>query len=577
MTLGCEEEASAWYEQGVVSPLSSGARMPYVLGIDVGRTRGTAAVCRRVGDAFGRPEVVPLDGAARWVRSVLLLSKDGDVLVGNAAERRAAAEPDRVARDVLARVGDEVPVLLGGALYPAETLAAALVAWIADVVAEAEGGHPEHIAITHPPDWGSYRRGLFREALDAAEVSGVLLLPTVVAAAETAFERRPVPAGSALAVALVGGRQCEFAVVHRGPAAFELVKHCAPVDAEAGDHLDDLLVEAVLAEAGGTATAELRVACGVAKERLSVAPEVRVPGDVVVTRTRFEELARPALATVVDQLRRLVATVPADQLGGAVLGGGTARVPLLATLAAAAVDCPVTVEEDPATAVCRGAALAARPRLAVPDPHQAGDPVRGLIGPRAPGSHPDFRPVSSPQVGRAGAEGSDPGFRPVGAFSGNGLAPDGSHPSFRPVTDGGRLAVNGSRGAAEGSHPGFRPVDGAGAPNGDRSGGDGLAADGSHPSFRPVAGAGRSDDPGSAPAHRPSPTARRQSRDSPSTPTDALEQADRAGLGPSADHPDDPPPPPRPPVEITPLEPPRPRFALSRRSRRDPDADEDSR
>lgn len=398
--------------------------MPYVLGIDVGRTRGAAAVCRRVGGAFGPPEVVPIDGGNRWTRSLIAISTAGEVLVGQVAEHRAAIEPDRVARDFMARVGDGVPVLLGGELYPAETLAAAVVAWIADVVAQAEGAQPERVAVTHPPDWGSYRRGLLREALTAAGLPGVLLLPTVVAAAEAAHLREPVPAGTAVALTLIGGRHCEHAVLYRGQAAFDLVTHVPMVEPDAGDHLDDLLASHVLAAspehaADPAAMIEFRHACVAAKERLSVAAEVRVPlpyapGDLTVTRAFFDELARPALTSVVDDLTLVTAGIPRDQLTGVVLAGGTARVPLLASLATARLDCPVAVEEDPATAACRGAALAARPRLG---------PARFAGG------------------GHLTADASHPGFQPAGPVGGivhagdsSPLAVEGSHPGFRPVS-----------------------------------------------------------------------------------------------------------------------------------------------
>ncbi|WP_436491889.1 Hsp70 family protein [Actinokineospora sp. HUAS TT18] len=351
--------------------------MPYVLGIDVGRTRGAAAVCRRVGAGYGPAEVVPIDHGSRWTPAVLTISDTGELLVGQAAQAWTAVEPQRVARGFLPRVGDGIPVLLGGELYPAETLAAAVVTWIADAVAAAEGEAAERIAVTHPPDWGSYRRGLFRGALHAAGMAGVLLLPTVVAAAEAAHERSAVPVGSALALTLIGGRHVEHAVLHRAQASFELANHRPMIDADAGDHLDDVLASLVRP---GTD----RLACAQAKELLSTAPEVRLQDDVV-TRAAFDEVARPALAAVVDDLARLAAGVPADVQAGVVLAGGTAAVPLVATLAAARFDGQVTVETDPATAPARGAALAACPRLA---PARFAAPGANLS---ADASHPGFR------------------------------------------------------------------------------------------------------------------------------------------------------------------------------------------
>jgi molecular chaperone DnaK len=84
--------------------------MTYVLGIDLGTTYTAAATARD-----GRAEVAALGYRATSVPSVVLLTADGRYLVGDAAERRAAHEPDRVARGFKRRVGDPTPLLLGGA------------------------------------------------------------------------------------------------------------------------------------------------------------------------------------------------------------------------------------------------------------------------------------------------------------------------------------------------------------------------------------------------------------------------------------------------------------------------------
>src|SRR5947209_6159712 len=75
-------------------------RMTYWLGIDVGTTFITAAICREDAGGHTPPEVVPLGSRSAALRSVVYLGHDGQVLVGEAAERRAAAEPDRVIREL---------------------------------------------------------------------------------------------------------------------------------------------------------------------------------------------------------------------------------------------------------------------------------------------------------------------------------------------------------------------------------------------------------------------------------------------------------------------------------------------
>ncbi|MFC7617457.1 hypothetical protein ACFQV2_32585 [Actinokineospora soli] len=255
--------------------------------------------------------------------------------------------------------------------------------------------------MTHPPDWGAYRRGLLRDALAAAGFPGPLLLPTVVAAGEAEHAVAPLRPGQSLGVALLGGRHVEFAVLVRGQTAFELADHAAPPEPAAGAALDDLL-----ADLGGRAV----------KERLSTAVEVAV-GDAVVTRAAFADLARPLLTRSLDAFHAYLSAHRPDR---ATVAGGTARVPLVTTLIDA-LPAPTTLREDPATAPARGAALAARPRLPAP---------------RASGSHPGMRPVRGP-------EGSDPALRPAG-----------SNPRMLPV--GARAALDELDTVV--SHPGFPPV-----------------------------------------------------------------------------------------------------------------------
>ncbi|MEU6645139.1 Hsp70 family protein [Saccharomonospora sp. NPDC046836] len=338
--------------------------MRYVLGVHLGATRTTAAVCRSGTGPWGEPEVVPLEEP--WLESVLHVSPDGELRAGQAALHRAAAEPERIARSPLRRIGDTVPFVLGELTYPAETLAAGLLALVADRVADSEGADAERIVVTHPPGWGGYRRGLLHEALDQAQLPGVLALPSPIAAAESHAE---VAVGATLAVCRIGGTHVETALLRRGPRGFELLAHTEPPELAAGAHLDELLVQHVLERASidrqdTGAMARLRAACTSAKERLSQVGETTVFGDLRLTRAEFEELARPVLEVVVAAFERLVSTVAAEQLAGALVVGGTARIPLVRELAEAVLPCPVVIGDDPGTALCRGAALAARPRVA---------------------------------------------------------------------------------------------------------------------------------------------------------------------------------------------------------------------
>ena len=86
--------------------------MSYRLGVDLGTTFTAAAVSN------GMPAtMVGLGNRALQIPSVLFLTPEGDFLVGESAERRGLAQPDRVVREFKRRIGDSVPMLIAGAPY----------------------------------------------------------------------------------------------------------------------------------------------------------------------------------------------------------------------------------------------------------------------------------------------------------------------------------------------------------------------------------------------------------------------------------------------------------------------------
>ncbi|RZQ60460.1 Hsp70 family protein [Amycolatopsis suaedae] len=353
--------------------------MTHVLGIDLGSTRTTAAVCGRTGRAsWSAPRVAPLDGDARWVETVLHLAGDGSVVLGRQAARQAALEPEWAGRGFTDRVGDPVPLLLGDTAYTGEVLTATLAGWVADQVAATLGGPAEKVVLTCPPGWGPHRRRALHGALEAAGLPGVLLLPAPVAAAEAHDVDNPGEPGEVLVVCRIGGCYVDTAVVRRTAAGFDLLAHARDAGGMAGSRLDDLLAAHVLAGIDAAppdpddpdsraAMALLRASCTRAKERLSVAPDatVELPDgtgqQARITRSDFDHLAAPVLRAAVARCARIAAPVPAGELSAVLLAGGTARVPLLTALAEEAFDVPVVVDPDPGSALARGAAAVVRP------------------------------------------------------------------------------------------------------------------------------------------------------------------------------------------------------------------------
>ncbi|OLB74264.1 MAG: hypothetical protein AUI14_24040 [Actinobacteria bacterium 13_2_20CM_2_71_6] len=323
--------------------------MPYTLGIDVGTVSTTVAVSRLRHGTWSDAELVPVG--------------------------------DKAGPGYVRRIGDDVPLVLGGEPYRASELTGELVSHIVGRVDREEGGPPEQIVFAVPGTWGAYRRGLLHEALWRIGIEDVTVLAQPIAAAEWYAAGEPVDVGGVLAVYALGATHCECAVVRRTSAAtFELLACMETGEPVGGADFDDLLVERVRAELGPDFDADpvarrvlagLRQRCAAAKEELSRAAEVtiRLPLDgapeVTVTRDEFEELIHPLVDSTMRTLQRTVRAAgvePAD-LDALVLVGRAVRVPLVRRMADAAAPGRVAVEPD---GVAKGAAHAARTMVAQP-------------------------------------------------------------------------------------------------------------------------------------------------------------------------------------------------------------------
>ncbi|MGH3549024.1 MAG: Hsp70 family protein, partial [Pseudonocardiaceae bacterium] len=354
--------------------------MSYWLGIDVGTTFTAAAVCRR---GSGVPEVVALGTRSTAVSSVVFLGPDGQVVVGEAAERRAVTDPDRVVREFKRRIGDEVPMVVGGRAHSAPEIAARVLGWVIERVARREGGPAAGIVLTHPAGWGPYKLSTMTAAVRAAGLASVTFRTEPEAAAASYALAQRVGLGSTIAVYDLGGGTFDAAVVRKtGAASWRVLGVPEGLDALGGADFDDVIMGHVLAAVPAlarldpedpavlAAMAGLRRECTEAKEALSSDTEVTIPvlapgvvSRVRLVRAEFEEMIRPRVVQTVEALRRALrsADVEPGDLDAVLLVGGSSRVPLVAQLVSAELGRPVAIDADPKAAIALGAALCALP------------------------------------------------------------------------------------------------------------------------------------------------------------------------------------------------------------------------
>ncbi|WP_232661354.1 Hsp70 family protein [Pseudonocardia sp. TRM90224] len=451
--------------------------MGYQLGIDLGTTYTAAAVCRSSDHGWVDPEVVTLGTRNATVASVLFIGPDGGVVVGEAAERRAITDPDRVVREFKRRIGDPTPVVVAGRAWAPEELSARLVRWVVDRVAEREGGPAEQIAVTHPAAWGQHKKELLAGAL-AGQGLAVTFLAEPQAAALHYAEAERVGPGSTIAVYDLGGGTFDAAVVRKAdPAAtaaglvgFGLLGRPEGLERLGGIDFDQAVFEHVVEGLPGaftdldesdpevlSAVARIRRDCTDAKEALSSDTDVSIPvmlpgsrGSVRLHRSEFESLIRPYVEDTVEALRKAVgsAGLAPAQLTAVLLVGGSSRIPLVGQLVSEQLGRPVAVDADPKNAIAKGAALAISPKpveVAAPAPSRRAAAPAGAAGaaagaaamaagnmapPRPP--RPSLPNTPPPGVDRTGAHqrqaGPPPGAHQAGPY------PTGAHQQEQQFT-----------------------------------------------------------------------------------------------------------------------------------------------
>jgi actin-like ATPase involved in cell morphogenesis len=353
--------------------------MSYFLGIDLGTTYTAAAVCRD-----GKAEIVRLGGHTAAIPSVVLVRDDGEVLTGEAAERRAVTEPLGVAREFKRRFGDPTPVTVGGTTMSVEALTARLLAAVVAKVAEVEGGRPEGVTISHPANWGDFKKQLLLQAVGLAELPPVSLISEPEAAAIHYAAQERVAKGSVVAVYDLGGGTFDAAVLRRNEFGWQILGQPEGVEHLGGVDFDEAVFDHVVGTLGDdfdlldpddtavlSAVARLRQECVAAKEALTADTDATVPvllpatqTEVRLTRPELETMIRPSIAASIAALERALrsASVSPAEVTSVLLVGGSSRVPLVASMVGEALERPVALDAHPKHGVALGAAIVADER-----------------------------------------------------------------------------------------------------------------------------------------------------------------------------------------------------------------------
>ena len=397
--------------------------MGYHLGVDLGTTFVAAAIANE-----SRVEMFTLGDRTVVTPAVIFLGDDGNLVSGDAAGRRAVSSPDRIGREFKRRLGDPTPVMLGGTSYAVTTLLGTLLHDVVNRVTETEGVKPDSVVLTHPANWGPFRRELFEEVPQVAGLTGTRMVTEPEAAAAHYAASRHLADGEIIAVYDLGGGTFDATVLRKSNEGIEILGAPEGIERLGGVDFDEAILSYVNYSSGGAlseldmsdpqtaiAMARLRQDCVLAKESLSIDTETTIPVflpnrhfDVQLNRADFEDMIRAPVESTIGTLIRTLrsAHVDPNQLSAVLLVGGSSRIPLVARMISEELGRPTVVDAHPKYAVALGAATLAR---------AGGGTLSPASGPSSPGGWSDPAGTTVlPQVHPAPAHSGVPVGAPAG-------------------------------------------------------------------------------------------------------------------------------------------------------------------
>jgi YVTN family beta-propeller protein len=428
----------------------------YCLGVDLGTTFVAAATAHDQS-----LEMAALGDRSTVMPAAVYLRDDSVLVTGDAAARRAVSHPDRVATEIKRRLGDPTPLLLGGTSHAVTDLLGALLQEVLARVGAERGAPPDEVVLTHPANWGPFRRELFEEVPRFVGLSTALTVTEPEAAAAYYAATRRLSEGDVIAVYDLGGGTFDATVLQRTADGIEILGSPEGIERLGGADFDEAVLAFVNHATGGAlseldlgdtqtivALARLRQDCVLAKEALSLDTEATIPVflpgrhlDVRITRPEFEDMIRAPVESTIGTLSRALRTadVPPARLSAVLLIGGSSRIPLIGEMIARELGRPTVVDAHPKHSVALGAAILARahtglgaaPTVVAPPVEVHAAPPRGAVAAPVP---PPRTAVTAPETRTEAAVGASPrratgGVPPIDAGSpppqvpGNGNGP----------------------------------------------------------------------------------------------------------------------------------------------------------
>ena len=351
--------------------------MTKIIGIDLGTSNSAAAVMQA-----GRPVIVPsAEGTSLYGKafpSVVGLTKDGQMLVGEPARRQAVSNPEGTIMAAKRKMGTGFTYDIRGKRFTPQQISAFILQKIKKDAEEFLGEKVEKAVITVPAYFDDNQR---QATKDAGQIAGLEVIRIVnePTAASLAYGIDKQDKESKILVFDLGGGTLDVTIMELGDGIFE-VKSTSGDTQLGGTDMDLVLMNFILKEfqketgidlnEDKTAVQRIREAAERAKIELSTTMETEINLPFVqgsnnlqmkMTRAKLEELMEPIVSRCKKPLMQAIkdAKLEINVIDKIILVGGPTRMPMVRKFVEETLNRKAERGIDPMECVALGAAVQA--------------------------------------------------------------------------------------------------------------------------------------------------------------------------------------------------------------------------
>ena len=318
--------------------------MSRIIGIDLGTTNSCVSVVEG-----GHPVIIQNDKGERATPSVVAFTDKGETLVGSAARRQQAVNPDKTIASIKRRMGTDWSARINGKQWTPQSVSALILRKLREDAEAYLGEGVTDAVITVPAYFNDIQRQATKDAgrIAGLNVRRIINEPTSAALAYGLNNGMP----QKIMVYDLGGGTFDVSIIEIGEGVIEVLATSGD-NHLGGDDFDERVVNYLLDEfkreqrvdlkRDPAALGRLREAAETAKKELSGAETAHIAlpylaqrdgqplhMEMTLTRAKFEQLTGDLVERTAGPVQNALrdAGISPGQLGRVLLVGGSTRMP----------------------------------------------------------------------------------------------------------------------------------------------------------------------------------------------------------------------------------------------------------